>query len=145
MAAAMPRLAATRAAHFSRGSCMHSKISEVAVGSGDPLWPLRFVDARFEPHDPVFDLEPMEEPRPRRGRRAARTLAAALITCCGGAATPAIHTADAVLVHLEEGAAPPAGRPDPDKGPPIVALESIAADGESPVLRVPVEPGDDAV
>ena len=32
---------------------MQRKISELPVGSGDPLWPLGFVDIRFEPHDPT--------------------------------------------------------------------------------------------
>ena len=44
--------------------------------------PLRFIDVRFEPRDPVFDVEePVfgrdQRPPPRRARRRSRSLAAA--------------------------------------------------------------------
>src|SRR5438132_10084467 len=101
----MASAAAVCAAHFLRGNNMRCNLSELPVGSGDPLWPLRFLDARFEPRDPIFDPEEVdEEPRyRRRKKRLSSALLAAAIVGCGGSAAPAIHATDAILVHLEEG------------------------------------------
>src|SRR5205823_4048290 len=106
--------AAVCAAHFSEGASMQDKVSEFA---GDPLWLLR-----FEPRDPVFDPDEVEEePKHRRRKKMSRAalIAAAIAAGCGGSSAPAIHATDAILIHLEEGAAPPAGRAGPDDGPPI--------------------------
>jgi subtilisin family serine protease len=120
-------------------------ISELPVGSGDPFWPLRFLDARFEPRDPIFDPDEVEEPRPRRRRKKVAALAIAVAAIgCGGSAGPALHATDSILVQLEPGAAPPAGHARTEYGPPIVALEWVAPDGEPPLLRVPLERGTDA-
>src|SRR5438477_1407925 len=139
--------AAIRPRNTQRGTNMRGNLSELPLGSGDPLWPLRFLDARFEPRDPIFDPEEVEEePRQwRRKKRLSAALVAAAIAGCGGPSVPATHATDAVLVQLEEGASPPAGRAAPESGPPIVALESLAPDAEPAVLRAPIEPGTDPV
>ncbi len=122
-------------------------LSELPVGSGDPLWPLRFIDARFEPHDPVFDVE--DEPlRPRRRKRSPTAAAAAAIAAtiaCGGSDRPSIHATDSILVQLQEGAAPPPHTGGDDTGPPIVALRSFSPEGDGSVLRVQLPPGTDPV
>lgn len=134
---------------------MHRKISEQPIASGDPLWPLEFIDIRFEPFDPLFDGEappPRRERRRKRKARAAVPLLAALsllvgATACGGkadeAAAPALHATDSVLVQLEPGALVPPPLPD-SGGPPIVALTEVGPAGEAPLLRVPVPAGLDA-
>src|SRR4051812_48458087 len=93
------------------------------IGSADPL---RYIDARFEPHDPLFDAE---EPHTRwhalrrRNRRAAVAAAAIAATiACGGSTRPALHAGDSILVQLEPGAAPPPRKTVADSGPPIVSL-----------------------
>ena len=111
------------------------------IGSGDPL---RYIDSRFEPHDPIFDAEEPVLGRPRRrrkGRAAAAMIAATL--ACGGTAKPAIHATDSILVQLEPGAAPPATTASDDWGPPIVALPAVSEE-EGPLLRIPLQPGADA-
>ncbi|TMA29116.1 MAG: hypothetical protein E6J78_03725 [Deltaproteobacteria bacterium] len=130
---------------------MDRNLSDLPVSSGDPFWPLRFLDARFEPRDPLFDLDEIEDeqdelPRRRRKKPSRAAILAAAIAAAGCVArgSPAIHASDSILVQLEPGAAPPEGRADPEKGPPIVALESLAPDGEAPLLRLPLEPGTDA-
>ena len=130
---------------------MHRKITELPVGSGDPLWPLGFVDVRFEPHDPLFDGEVDPPRRERRRRRKPKTLlpvlAAALLLeagACGGRPDEhrgaALHTTDSVLVQLEPGARIPPPLPD-DGGPPIVALAAVGPSSDAPLLRVPVPAG----
>ncbi len=130
-------------------------VSELPIGSGDPLWPLGFVDIRFEPHDPLFDgeIDPprRERPRRRKARALLPVLGVALLleaSACGGKAdesrAPGLHATDSVLVQLEPGATVPPPLPD-DGGPPIVALGVIGPAGEAPLLRVPVPAGLDAV
>jgi hypothetical protein len=44
--------------------------------------PLRYIDARFEPRDPVFDAEEpifCERPAPRRSRKASRSAGVELL------------------------------------------------------------------
>jgi len=110
--------------------------------------PLRYIDARFEPRDPIFDAE--EPVLPRLRRRKGRALAAAVAFVatalgCGGPARPTVQATDSILVQLEAGAAPPARSGRDDVGPPIVALTSVASDGpeDAPLLRVPIEEGSD--
>ncbi len=128
---------------------MQRKISELPVGSGDPLWPLGFVDIRFEPHDPLFDGDvepPRREPRRRKKSRAILpVLALALlleVSACGGRQDEAraMHTTDAVLVQLEPGAPVPPPLFD-EGGAPIVALASIGPADGAPLLRLPVPAG----
>ena len=113
------------------------------VSSGDPL---RYT---CDSSDPLFEPEAAEDPRPppRRRRKSKASIAAALglTLACGGAAHTAIHTTDAILVQLAPGAAPPARFGDADSGPPIVALSTVAPHDEAPLLRIPLQPGDDAV
>ncbi len=111
-------------------------------GGSDPL---RFLDPRFEPLDPIFDAEEPPLPRFRRTRpRSAAAVAAAIAAALGctsaGRGTPA---GDAILVQLEPGAAPPATTAREDDGPPIVPLASVASADDPPLLRIPVEPGAD--
>lgn len=108
--------------------------------------PLRHLDVRFEPVDPVFDADEPAFPRfrrspPRSAAAAAVAIAAAL--ACGGSGQVAVQVGDAILVQLEAGAAPPAAQPRTDPGPPIVPLAQVADADEPPLLRVPVEPGRD--
>ena len=128
---------------------MQRKISELPVGSGDPLWPLGFVDIRFEPHDPLFDGEvelPRREPRRKKKTRAILpVLAVALLleaSACGGKPDEphALHATDSVLVQLEPGAPLPPPLLD-EGGPPIVALASIGPADGAPLLRIPVPAG----
>ena len=109
------------------------------IGAADPL---RFIDPRFEPHDPLFDPE---EPAPRtqfRKRRRAAVVAVAATIACGGSAKPAMHASDSILVQLEPDAAPPPRAHGADSGPAIVPL-SVVSSGDAPLLRVPLDPGDD--
>src|SRR3954470_11159050 len=110
------------------------------VISGDPL---RYTG---DSSDPLFDnaAEP-ELPRSRRRRKVKLSSAALLLStlACGGPDRPAIHATDAILVQLEPGAAPPAHLGSSDSGPPIVALSAVASQDEAPLLRVPLDPGDD--
>ena len=112
------------------------------VSSGDPL---RYTADSL---DPLFDPEAAEDPRPplRRRRRSKAAIAAALglTFACGGSSHTAIHTADAILVQLQPGAAPPARSGNADSGPPILALAAVAPHDEAPLLRIPLRPGDDA-
>jgi subtilisin family serine protease len=108
--------------------------------------PLRYMDARFEPVDPIFDADEPVFLRFRRRRPRSPAVAAAAIAAtlaCSAAEGPAAHAADSILVQLERNAAPPAGAVRADEGPPILALAPVAADDESPLLRVPIEPGVD--
>ncbi len=108
--------------------------------------PLRYLDARFEPLDPIFDVE---EPAFRRFRRTrARSTAAAAVAlaatlACGRSEPAAVQAGDSILVQLAPGAAPPAAEPRTGEGPPIVALPQVADADEPPLLRVPVEAGAD--
>jgi len=109
--------------------------------AGDPL---RYIDARFEPVDPLFDAdEPVVPFFRRRKPRSSAAVAAAIaacVACGGGNATPA---PDAILVQLERGAAPPATSARDDVGPPIVPLPALAPGEDAPLLRVPIEAGKD--
>ena len=108
--------------------------------------PLRHLDPRFEPVDPVFDAEEPALPRFRRSRPRSSAAAAAALAAtlaCGGAEPPALQAGDAILVQLEPGAAPPPAPARSDQGPPIVPLPSLASPEEAPLLRVPVDPGTD--
>ena len=113
------------------------------VVEGDPL---RYTDARFEPRDPLFDAD---EPPPPRMRRRRKDVAAALLAAtlaCGGAERPAIHASDSILVQLAPGASPPSrAQGTSESGPPIIALASLAPDDEAPLLKIPLEAGDDPV
>jgi hypothetical protein len=111
--------------------------------AGDPL---RYVDARFEPVDPLFDADEPVVPffrrkKPRSSAAAAAAIAASL-ACGGGNPAPA-PAPDAILVQLERGAAPPAAMARDDLGPPIVPLPALSAEEEAPLLRVPIEAGTD--
>jgi subtilisin family serine protease len=132
---------------------MHRKpgINELPIASGDPLWPLEFIDIRFEPHDPLFDGEVELPRRERRRKRKPRALAPVLAlsllleaSACGGRADEphalALHATDSVLVQLAPGAVLPAPLLDDGSGPPIRALAAIGPDGEAPLLRIPVPP-----
>jgi len=105
--------------------------------------PLRYLDARFEPVDPIFDAE---EPPPlfrRRRPRSSAAIAAAIAATLACAAVDPPAATDSILVQLQPRAAPPptAAR---DDGPPIVALSAVASgDDDAPVLRVPLEAGKD--
>ncbi|HYS07734.1 MAG TPA: S8 family peptidase [Myxococcales bacterium] len=110
---------------------------------GDPL---RFLDARFEPLDPIFDAEDPAFPRFRRRRprsAAAAAVAAAATLACGGAGRPAEVVSDAILVQLERDASPPPRTALTAEGPPIVALAAVSSGSEEdgPLLRLPVEGG----
>jgi subtilisin family serine protease len=111
------------------------------AGSGDPLL---YTEAGCQPHDPLFD--PDEPVLPRSRRRGKLKAAAALLAttlACGGAERTAIHATDSILVQLAPGASPPSRTGSADTGPPIVALASLAPPDEAPLLRVPLQPGDD--
>jgi subtilisin family serine protease len=114
-----------------------------AVG-GDPL---RFMDPRFEPVDPVFDADEPAFPRFRRRLkpRSSAAAAAAILTtlACGGSGTIALRESDSILVQLEADAGPPPRTALTGDGPPIVALASVMTDDGPPLLRVPIDPGTD--
>jgi len=96
--------------------------------------PLRHLDARFEPVDPIFDADEPEFLRFRRRRPRAPAAAAAAILAtlaCSGAERPAVHADDSILVQLQRNAAPPAGAVRADDGPPILALAPVATDDEA--------------
>ena len=110
---------------------------------GDPL---RYIDARFEPVDPIFDAEePSFQRFPRRRPRSSAAAAAALAAtlACGGGARPPERATDAILVQLDRDAAPPSRAALTADGPPIVALPSVASDEDGPLLRVPIDRGAD--
>ncbi|HUJ25208.1 MAG TPA: S8 family serine peptidase [Myxococcales bacterium] len=112
------------------------------IGAADPL---RYIDARYEPHDPLFDADEPHDRFPRllRKRRAAAVVAfIAGGISCGVPTVPALRATDSILVQLAEDASPPPGRSRPDSGPPIVSL-AVVADGKAPLLRIPLQPGDD--
>ena len=113
------------------------------VASGDPL---RYT---YDSSDPLFEPEESDDPRPPLGRRrkskAAIAAALGLTLACGGSTHKAIHAADAILVQLAPGAAPPARSGGADSGPPILALSAVSPHDEAPLLRIPLQPGDDAV
>ncbi len=113
------------------------------IGSTDPL---RYIDPRFEPHDPVFDVdEPQPRmPRPTRRRRSVSAAAAAIAAtlACGGPGRTAIHATDSILVQLAPGSAPPGRSTVDDSSPPIVPLAAVSEE-EGPLLRVPLRRGDD--
>jgi len=109
-------------------------------GSGDPL---RYTEAGCEPQDPLFDPD---DPVPQRTRRRGKLKAAALLAAtlaCGGTGRTAIHATDSILVQLAPGASPPPHAGSADTGPPIVSLGSVAPHDEAPLLRLPLQPGDD--
>ncbi|TMA21181.1 MAG: hypothetical protein E6J84_01045, partial [Deltaproteobacteria bacterium] len=111
--------------------------------AGDPL---RYIDARFEPLDPLFDAdEPVVPFFRRRKPRSSAAAAAAIAAClaCGGGNPAATLAPDAILVQLERGAAPPPTVARHDVGPPIVPLPALAPEEDAPLLRVPVEAGTD--
>ena len=110
--------------------------------------PLRHLDPRFEPQDPIFDAEEPTFPRFRRVRPRCSAAAAAALAAslaCGGSSPALDRSADAILVQLAPGAPPPPAPPRTDPGPPIVALAQLGAEGEPPLLRVPLEKGADPV
>jgi subtilisin family serine protease len=111
---------------------------------GDPL---RYMDARFEPVDPIFDAEEPAFPRflrrkkPRSGAAVAAAIAATL--ACGSPDRGPVLAADSILVQLERDAPPPSRAAQTDEGPPIVALAAVAAEDDAPLLQVPLDPGTD--
>lgn len=109
------------------------------IGSADPL---RLIDPRFEPHDPLFDPDEPAPPR-RRLKRGRAALAAIIATMGCGAQHSALHATDAVLVRLAPDAAPPSRGEATDAEPPIIAL-GTASENQAALLHVPLEPGKDA-
>src|SRR5207253_5247885 len=113
---------------------------------GDRLWALDHIDPRFA-RDPLFDA-PEEIGRAPGGRkkRKARVVPAALaalgasISACSESPAAA-HAPDAILVQLKSGATLPALAQDLTDGPPFQPLADLAADGEQPLLRLPVPAG----
>jgi subtilisin family serine protease len=106
------------------------------IGSADPL---RLIDPRFEPHDPLFDPDEPVPPR-RRLKRGRAALAAIIATLgCGAQASP-LHATDSVLVRLAPGAAPPSRGEATDSEPSIIAL-GVSSEDRSALLRVPLAPG----
>src|SRR2546428_5774894 len=117
---------------------------EKLLGAGGD--PLRFMDPRFEPVDPVFDADEPAFPRFRRRKPRSSAAAAAAILAtlgCGGQGNLALREADSILVQLQPDAGPPARTALTSEGPPIVALSSVMADEGPPLLRVPIDPGTD--
>lgn len=128
-------------------------LDELPISSGDSLWALNFIDARFEPRDPVFDTVDEDGVflrKARRRRKAVRTAATGLALCllsslaaCGTEDQGGLRAQDAILVQLEPQAfAPPLPNPDAS-GPPIVALTALGPDDAPPLLRYPVPAGVD--
>ena len=119
-------------------------------GAGDRAWQLELIDARFV-SDPLFDsaeeLVSRPDLRPRSGRRVHRARAAVLSALLAGALSacapdePAMHTGDSILVRLKPGALVPAELMTDDSGPSIQPLTDLAAEGEEPLLRLPVPVG----
>ena len=109
------------------------------IGSADPL---RLIDPRFEPHDPLFDPDEPVPPR-RRLKRGRAALAAIIATLGCGAQHSALHATDAVLVRLAPDAAPPSRGEATDSELPIIAL-GASSDENGALLRVPLEAGADA-
>jgi hypothetical protein len=109
--------------------------------------PLRYVDARFEPVDPIFDADELTLQRPARRRSRRATIAAAAflgtMLACGGSDPVVTRATDSILVQLEPGAAPPGGAEREGQGPPILALSAVASEDDAPLLRVPIEAGTD--
>ncbi|HEX4435153.1 MAG TPA: hypothetical protein VH061_00005, partial [Solirubrobacteraceae bacterium] len=106
------------------------------IGSADPL---RLIDPRFEPHDPLFD--PDEPELPRRRLKRGKAALAAIIATLGCTAQPlSLHATDSVLVRLAPGAAPPSRGEATDAEPSIIALGATSEES-SALLRVPLEPG----
>jgi len=114
-------------------------------GAGDRFWPLDLIDPRFA-RDPLFDaIDDPQRPRFRRrvcaGSFIAAALAAAGLAACAEPVSDALRASDAILVQLKAGAALPAQRTDDEGGPPVVSIESLAAEDEPPLLRIPVPQG----
>ena len=112
---------------------------------GDPL---RFLDLRFEPVDPIFDAEEPGFPRFRRRRPrsgAAVAVAVAATLACGGGGRPVERATDAILVQLERDASPPSRSALATGGPPIVALAAVssASAEDGPLLKLPIDPSID--
>jgi subtilisin family serine protease len=105
--------------------------------------PLRFIDPRFEPQDPLFDCEEPMIPRPRKKQGAALTIAVLSSLACGGRHPTPLHATDSILVQLSASAVPPDRGPATDVEPPIVALSAVS-DERGLLVRVPLEPGADA-
>ena len=117
-------------------------------GTGDRPWMLERIDPRFA-KDPLFDApdELFARSHGRRRRGVSRTLAsvtlllgAASLGACGEEPKP-LHTGDAVLVQLKPGERGLSHLSLDDEGPPVVALANLAAEGEPPLLRLPLPRG----
>ena len=102
--------------------------------------PLRYLDPRFEPADPLFDAEELPPMFRRRRPRSSAAVAAAIAATLACATVDPPAAQDAILVQLERQAAPP-GVAARDDGPPIIALSAVASEDDAPLLRVPVEAG----
>src|SRR5438445_5317231 len=103
MAAATHGFAAS-AAHSS-GDAMHD---EKLFSAGRN--PLRYIDARFEPVDPLFAAaEPAHPFLPGRKPRSSAAAAAAIAAwlACGAGSQPGATAPGAILVQPARGAAPP--------------------------------------
>jgi thermitase len=105
------------------------------IGSADPL---RLIDPRFEPHDPLFDPDEPAPPRRRFKSRRAALVAIATTLACGGSLPTALHATGSVLVKLAPDAAPPSRGEATDSEPSIIALE-VASEEDGAVLRIPME------
>ncbi len=117
---------------------------EKLLGAGGD--PLRFIDPRFEPVDPVFDADEPSFPRFRRRKpRSSAAAAAALLASlgCGGMGGGGDRETDSILVQLQPDAGPPARAALTSEGPPILALAPVMTDEGPPLLRVPIDPGTD--
>jgi subtilisin family serine protease len=101
---------------------------------------------------PALVHKPRPRPAAARGKRGRRgracppllvvavlaALAATGLSACDASEEPAPHARDAVLVQLRDATASFGLAAADEGGPPIVALAAIGAEGEPPLLRVPV-------
>jgi subtilisin family serine protease len=115
-------------------------------GAGDRMWLLDHVDPRFA-CDPLFDatedLDDLEDRRRKRRKLPLAATSVALLAALSACAEPppALHTGDAILVKLKPGASAPSLTQADDEGPPVQPLADLAAEGEQPLLRIPVPAG----
>lgn len=119
---------------------MRDELSSI-IGIADPL---RCIDPRYEPCDPLFDSDEPQPgfPLPRRKRKAVAAAIVAGTIACGAPAGLRLRATDSILVQLAPDAPPPARKGTADSGPPIVSLPLVSS-ADAPLLRVPLQPGED--